>query len=109
MKAIAVGGRHKTVVRGRAILDPGTQTSAPDMPSQREGVWRRTGQGETWNIEVRSVDIKAGGYWGVLLVLHLPVLWGKRGSRQDPQSRAPPTLLTGPDQPLGTGVLTWCR
>lgn len=48
-----------------------TQSSAPDVP---RGGGCGAGQGQTWNIEVRSVDIEAGGHWGVLLVLYLPVL-----------------------------------
>lgn len=40
-------------------------------PRGRRG---RDREGETWNVEVRSVDIKAGGHGSVLLVLHFPVL-----------------------------------
>lgn len=39
----------------------------------------------TWNVEVRSVDVKARGHRRVLLVLHFPVLWGRvRGAGRTP-------------------------
>lgn len=42
------------------------------------------GWDETWNVEVGSVDVKAGGHRRVLLVLHLPVLWGEWGAQAGP-------------------------
>lgn len=51
----------------------------------------------TWNVEVRSVDVKARGHRRVLLVLHFPVLWGRvRGAGRTPGGGAPPTLHPGP-------------
>lgn len=95
------------------------------------------GEGETWNVEVRSIDVKAGGDWCVLLVLYFPVLWGEWGEQQDPQSWAPaarrkPTQPAPPSRrpasdspstlhphpealppqtvfPSAEAVLTWCR
>lgn len=48
----------------------------------------------TWNVEVWSIDIEAGGHWGVLLVLYLPVLWGNKEWAGHPeQAPLAPTLL----------------
>lgn len=47
-------------------------------------------EGTTWNVEVWGVDVKAGGHRGVLLVLHLPVLWRELGELQDLRWEPPP-------------------
>lgn len=57
-----------TLVRGQRTLGTRHPTLCPDMPRQQ---W----EGATWNVEIWGIDVKAGGHWGVLLVLYLPVLW----------------------------------
>lgn len=69
--------------------------------------------GETWNVEVWSVDIKAWGHWVVLLVLYLPVLWGERGNGRTPRAGlSRPAYRPNPRPPAPAPwlvVLTWCR
>lgn len=95
---MAVEDRHRhSSEEGSPSRAPGTQTSIPDMP-------RRSWEGTTWNVEVWSIDVKAGGHWGVLLVLHLPVLWRELGQWQHPRVGVlPPCLLADTEQAL----LTW--
>lgn len=64
---MAVEERHPSE-EGSPSWAPGTHIPVPDMPRQ----WWK---GTTWNVEVWSIDVEAGGHWGVLLVLYLPVLW----------------------------------
>lgn len=79
MKAMAVEGRHTDTCQRRETL-PGHQ--APKHLAQTHP---SSGGRETWNVEVWSVDVKAGGHWGILLVLHLPVLRRELGEWQDPR------------------------
>ena len=82
---MAVGGRHtdtgqKKDHRGLRAPKRLPETGPPGgRRSPGGGGWD-----ETWNVEVRSVDVKAGGHRRVLLVLHLPVLWGEWGEQAGP-------------------------
>lgn len=100
MKAMAVEGRHRHPSEGGSpSWAPGTQIPVPDMP----GHWW---EGTTWNVEVWSIDVKAGRHGGVLLVLDLPVLWRELGQWQHPGGGGevlPPCFRAGVEQAL----LTW--
>lgn len=59
----------------RARLQPQEVGREPILGPQRQASHQDVGdESHGWNVEVRSVDVKAGGHRRVLLVLHLPVL-----------------------------------
>ena len=79
------GGRHTDTGQKKDHRDLRAPKRLPETGPP--GGRRSPGGGgwdETWNVEVRSVDIKAGGHRRVLLVLHLPVLWGEWGEQAGP-------------------------